>query len=151
MIGLETRQKEQKERDMKIDGRCHCGYITIEGEADPERTTICHCTDCQTGTGSAFRVSVPVSGASFRISGQPTTYLKTTAESGQPRAQAFCPRCGSPVYSTTPGEGRQPSYMLRVGILRQRSEFVPRRQIWFRSAQPWVTDIGPLHTHETQG
>jgi hypothetical protein len=27
----------------------------IEAEADPEETQICHCTDCQTGTGSAFR------------------------------------------------------------------------------------------------
>ena len=30
---------------MKIDGGCHCGYITYEAEAEPERTTICHCTD----------------------------------------------------------------------------------------------------------
>ena len=103
---------------MKIDGACHCGYITIEGEADPEKTTVCHCTDCQTGTGSAFRVSVPIPGATFRMSGQPTTYLKTTADSGNPRAQAFCPRCGSPIYSTTPGDGPQSSYMVRVGILQ---------------------------------
>jgi hypothetical protein len=60
------------------------------------------------GTGSAFRVNVPVSGATFRISGQPPSYLKTTAESGTPGLQAFCPRCGSPIYSTTPGEGAQP-------------------------------------------
>jgi hypothetical protein len=76
---------------MKIDGACHCGYITIEGEADPEKTQVCHCTDCQTGTGSAFRVSVPVPGASFKMSGQPTNYTKTTADSGNPRVQAFCP------------------------------------------------------------
>src|SRR6266700_2365256 len=89
---------------MKIDGACHCGYIRVEGEADPEKTTVCHCTDCQVGTGSAFRVNVPVPGATFRITGQPATYLKTTAESGNPRLQAFCPRCGSPIYSTSPGE-----------------------------------------------
>ena len=47
---------------MKVDGACHCGAITVEGEIDPERVTICHCTDCQTSTGSAFRVSVPVAG-----------------------------------------------------------------------------------------
>lgn len=135
---------------MKIDGACHCGYITIAGEADPEKTTICHCSDCQTGTGSAFRVSVPVSGSTLRISGEPTTYLKTTADSGKPRAQAFCPRCGSPIYSTSPGEGQQASYMVRVGILRQRKEFVPRRQIWFRSAQPWVTEIAPIAQSEKQ-
>ena len=92
---------------MKIDGACHCGYITIEGEADPQKTTICHCRDCQTGTGSAFRVSVPVAGATFRMSGEPTTYLKTTAESGNPRAQAFCPRCGSPIYARA---GRRPTW-----------------------------------------
>jgi hypothetical protein len=136
---------------MRIDGKCHCGYITIEGEADPEKTTICHCLDCQAGTGSAFRVSVPVPGASLKMSGQPTMYLKTTAESGNPRAQAFCPRCGSPIYSTTPGDGPQVSYMVRVGILRQRNDFVPRRQIWFRSAQPWVTALAPIHKNEMQG
>src|SRR5262245_671706 len=70
---------------MKIDGACHCGYIRVEGEADPETTTVCHCTDCQVGTGSAFRVNVPVPGATFRITGQPATYLKTTAESSNPR------------------------------------------------------------------
>jgi hypothetical protein len=72
---------------MEIDGACHCGYITIKGEADPQATTICHCTDCQTGAGSAFRVSVPVSGVTFKLTGQPANYLKTSAESGNPRLQ----------------------------------------------------------------
>jgi hypothetical protein len=136
---------------MKVSGACHCGAITIEGEADPEKVNICHCTDCQTGTGSAFRVSVPIPGATFRMSGTPTSYLKTTADSGKPRLQAFCPRCGSPIYSTTPGEGQQPSYMVRVGILRQRKEFVPRRQNWFRSALPWLPQLGAIERNEKQG
>lgn len=136
---------------MKIDGACHCGYITIEGEADPEKTTVCHCTDCQTGTGSAFRVSVPVAGSTFRMKGEPTAYVKTTADSGSPRVQAFCPRCGSPIYSTTPGEGVQPSYTVRVGILRQRGELVPRRQNWSRSALSWVTELGRVHKNAKQG
>jgi len=40
---------------------------------------------------------------------------------------------------------------VRVGILRQRKDFVPRRQIWFRSAQPWVAEIAPIQKHEKQG
>ena len=135
---------------MRIDGSCHCGFITIEGEADPDKVAICHCTDCQVGTGSAFRVSVPVAGAAFKMSGQPTTYLKTTADSGNPRVQAFCPRCGSPIYSTTPGDGVQPSYTVRVGILRQREQFAPKRQNWFRSALPWVTALAGIHKNEKQ-
>jgi len=126
---------------MKIDGACLCGAIGIEAEADPEKTVVCHCTDCQTGTASAFRVSVPVSGDSFKMKGKPAIYIRTTAESGNPRAQAFCPTCGSPIYATTPGDGPQPMYMLRVGILRQRDQFLPKRQIWFRSARPWTTQL----------
>jgi hypothetical protein len=129
---------------MKIDGACHCGAIRIEGEADPEKTQICHCTDCQTGTGSAFRVSIPVAGDRFKMTGQPATYVKTTADSGLPRVQAFCPKCGSPIYSTSPGEGQQASYMVRVGILRQRDALTPLRQNWFRSARPWVTGLAAV-------
>ena len=135
---------------MKIDGACTCGAIRIEGEADPAKTQVCHCTDCQTGTGSAFRVSIPVPGSSFKMTGTPVIYLKTTAESGNPRAQAFCGVCGSPIYSTTPGDGVQPSYVVRVGILRQRDELVPRRQNWFRSAQKWVTDLAGVPKNEKQ-
>jgi hypothetical protein len=135
---------------MKIDGACHCGAIRIEGEADPEKTQICHCTDCQTGTGSAFRVSIPVPGSTFKMTGQPAIYLKTTADSGKPRVQAFCGTCGSPIYSTTPGEGQQASYMVRVGILRQRDQLMPRRQNWFRSARSWVTALAAVPKSEKQ-
>ena len=135
---------------MRIDGACHCGNITIEGEADPEKTSVCHCTDCQTGTGSAFRVSVPVPGTSFKMTGQPANYLKTTSDSGNPRVQAFCPKCGTPIYSTSPGDGVQPVYIVRVGILRQRDQLVPKRQIWFRSARPWVTHLDAVPSVEKQ-
>jgi hypothetical protein len=135
---------------MKIDGACHCGFITIEGEADPEKVAICHCTDCQTSTGTAFRISVPVPGTTFKMTGQPATFLKTTADSGKPRLQAFCPRCGTPIYSTTPGDGVQPSYTVRVGMLRQRDQLPPRKQIWWRSARPWVTGLGGVPKAEKQ-
>jgi hypothetical protein len=136
---------------MRIDGSCACGTITLEGEADPADVSICHCTDCQTGTGSAFRVSVLVRGASFKMTGQPTNYLKLTADSGTPRIQAFCPRCGSPIYSTSPGDGQQDAYRVRVGILRQRREFVPKRQNWFRSALPWIDSVGTIAKNEKGG
>jgi len=40
---------------MNIDGRCHCGYITFEADADPDKAAICHCTDCQSFSGFALR------------------------------------------------------------------------------------------------
>ena len=135
---------------MKIDGACSCGNIRIEGEADPDSVSVCHCTDCQSASGTAFRVSIPVSGATFKMTGQPTIFVKTTAESGNPRVQAFCPTCGSPIYSTTPGEGQQAMYIVRVGILRQRDQLMPKRQIWWRSARDWVTGLDGIRKVEKQ-
>ena len=132
---------------MKIEGACHCGTIRIEGEADPDKTQICHCTDCQTGTGSAFRISIPVPGTSFKMTGQPTTYVKTTADSGRPRVQAFCPKCGSPIYSTAPGDNPD-SYMVRVGTLQQRDQLMPKQQNWYRSARPWVAELASIPRNE---
>ena len=51
---------------MKIAGSLPLRHHHVEGEADPEKVSICHCTDCQTGTGSAFRVSIPVPGDTSR-------------------------------------------------------------------------------------
>src|SRR5437773_6278089 len=106
----------KKARLMKIDGGCHCGFITYESEVDPEKTSICHCTDCQQLSGSAFRTSVPAPESGFRIlSGAPAVYVKT-GESGNKRAQGFCARCGSPIYATAVGDGPK-VYNIRVGTV----------------------------------
>jgi hypothetical protein len=136
---------------MRISGACHCGAITVEGEGDPEKVTICHCTDCQTSTGTAFRINIPVRGSTFKLTGRPAHYLKTTAESGNLRMQAFCPHCGSPIYSTTPGDGPQASYTVRVGILHERDQLVPKRQNWVRSARSWVDSLAAVPKNEKQG
>jgi hypothetical protein len=134
---------------MKIDGGCHCGYITYEGEADPETATICHCADCQTLSGSAFRTAVPVKSDTFRIvTGEPTIYVKT-AESGNKRQQAFCPRCGSPIFSAPPGEGAK-NYMIRLGTVHQRDRFAPKVQIWARSRQQWLDNLSSTRALEKE-
>jgi hypothetical protein len=128
---------------MKIDGTCHCGYITYEAEIDPEKVLICHCTDCQTLSGSAFRTVVLIREDTLKLlSGKLKIYVKT-AESGAQRSQSFCPECGTPIYSGTVGEGPK-VHAVRVGTARQRDELVPKAQCWFRSAQPWVTDLGSI-------
>ena len=125
---------------MKVDGRCHCGRIRFEAEADPEAVGVCHCSDCQTLTGSVFRANVQVPAASFVLHGQPKIYLKT-ADSGRQRAHAFCPDCGTPIYAAAPKD--TPTYSLRIGTLRQRAQFgVPKRQIWCDSAVPWAVLAG---------
>jgi len=124
---------------MKVDGRCHCGFITYEAIVDPENVGICHCTDCQMLTGSAYRVSVPAPTESFSLlTGEPKIYIKT-ADSGAKRAHAFCPRCGTPIFARALND--PPTHSLRVGCLRQRADLLPRRRIWCRSALAWSIDL----------
>jgi hypothetical protein len=134
---------------MKIDGRCHCGHITYEAEIDPEKIVICHCTDCQTLSGSAFRTVALTREDGFKLlSGEPKIYVKT-GESGTKRVQSFCPECGTPIYSSTVGDGPK-VYGVRVGTARQRDQLVPKTQLWCRSSQRWLADFGSAQQVETQ-
>ena len=124
---------------MRVSGSCHCGEIEYEGELDPEKVGICHCTDCQSLSASAYRVIAMISGETFRISkGRPRIYVKS-AESGNRRRQAFCGNCGSGIYacedSDTPAV-----FNIRTGTLHQRQKIEPRFECWWGSALPWVSD-----------
>jgi hypothetical protein len=90
---------------MKIDGGCHCGHLTYEAEIDPEQVGVCHCRDCQTFSGSAFRGFAPAIEGTFKLlSGEPNRYMKTAA-SGHVNAMVFCPDCGTHICSTGAGPG----------------------------------------------
>lgn len=133
---------------MHIDGRCHCGYITFEADIDPEAVGICHCTDCQTLSGTAFRTVVMAKKESFKLlTGKPKEYVKT-AESGNQRVQAFCPECGTPIYAAAVGEAQV--FGLRVGAIAQRGQLKPKRQIWARSALGWLGEIPSITRIEKQ-
>lgn len=134
---------------MKIDGACHCGSIRYEAEVDPAKVVICHCTDCQTLSGSAFRTVVQTKPGAFRLlSGTPRIYVKTS-ESGNKREQAFCPDCGTPIYSAPIATGDK-VIGLRVGTIRQRDQLVPREQFWFRSSQAWIGDLPTMKKRDKQ-
>ncbi|HET7670732.1 MAG TPA: GFA family protein [Burkholderiales bacterium] len=105
---------------MKIHGSCHCERIAFEAELDPARVGLCHCTDCQSLSGSAFTLYAQVQREAFRL-------LRGDTE------------CGSRLWAAA--EKDTPLYNLRVGTLRERAELRPRVQLWCRSAMPWLREI----------
>jgi hypothetical protein len=128
---------------MHVSGACHCGAIRYEAEIDPGKVGVCHCTDCQKLSGSAFRVTVPALLGSFRLlNGTPRVYTKT-AESGRLREQAFCEKCGSQLYAVSPGPEPR-IYSLRVGTVDQRAQLAPQVQNWTRSRLPWIDTLPAL-------
>jgi len=132
---------------VKIDGQCHCGSVRYEAEIDPDEVSICHCTDCQSLTGSAYRVTAMVPRDRLVLTGnEPKTYVKT-ADNGRKRIQQFCSDCGSPMFTT--GEGAEAEeWGIRWGSIRQRRELTPRRQIWCQSAAPWINELESMRGRE---
>jgi hypothetical protein len=85
-------------------------------------------------------------GFGFAVDWQPVHVAKTS-ESGMVRPQAFCPRCGTAIYSTTVDDDPK-ACNVTLGVLRQRCELVPRRQIFARSQQACVNDVGAIPKFE---
>jgi hypothetical protein len=133
---------------MKIDGSCHCGKIAYEAEVEPGKVIICHCTDCQKLTGSAYRPTIHARAETFVLKGEPKIYIKT-ADSGAKRAHAFCPDCGTPIYAAAPEN--PPHYSLRLGVISQRAALgTPRRRMWCSSALPWSADLTDIPKYDRQ-
>lgn len=133
---------------MFVEGSCFCGAVGFTGEVDPEALTICHCSDCQRMSGSAFRANVACPADKFQlVRGEPKVFVKV-ADSGARRAMAFCAECGTQLYAS---DADGPSaYSLRTGTLKQRAEFTPGKQIWLRSATPWARDLLDTPSYEKE-
>ena len=134
---------------MKITGGCYCGKVRFEADIDPDDVVVCHCTDCQRLSGSPFRTTALVRGPDVEITEGVTRSYWKMAESGRKREQFFCETCGAPLF--TGGEGEDADdWGIRWGMIDQRADLPAKRQIWCRSAVPWLTDLTALPGEETE-
>ena len=118
-----------------IEGRCLCGRVHYVADAEPAFIGVCHCTDCQKFSGSAFATVVAVSAAALTVTGTLKTFTKP-GDSGKPVHRRFCPDCGSSLMDEA--EALPGIVMIYAGTLDDRSWLQPRSQIYCDSAQPWV-------------
>ena len=78
----------------KLSGRCACGAVSYECEADPVMMFNCHCRDCQRASGTAYAAIVIVLKANVRMRGEPR-YHKVVGNAGSGIERGFCGACGS--------------------------------------------------------
>lgn len=126
---------------MHIDGACHCGAVSFTAEVDPGRVMVCHCTDCQVLSGAPLRAVVAAAYETLVVKGTTKSYIKV-AQSGNRRAQVFCPECGTPLWATAPENPT--AVIVRLGCVTQRAQFRPAVQIWQHSALPWVSQLSSI-------
>lgn len=122
--------------DGDLEGGCNCGsvrYVLRDGfRMGPYA---CHCTICQTRTGSAFAEHMMVSRGDLEPSR--VEHVGETTNPGGARVALYgCARCGARLW----GENDQrPGFAtVRCGTLDRSREVVPRAHIWVSSKQDWI-------------
>ena len=117
-------------------GGCGCGAIRYSVTSEPLISYLCHCTECQRRTSSAFGLNLQVTEDNFVIEkGTPASRTRTAA-SGNDLALNFCGDCGTPLFSV-PG-ARPTIRVIYAGALDDPSWVPVKLHIWADSALPWA-------------
>jgi hypothetical protein len=119
-----------------MDGGCGCGQVRYTIKA-PQMPVVyaCHCTDCQTQSGSSFALQMPVFEAMLAVAGDLVSGDRTQP-SGAIGTIFACSKCLVRVYSknsTRPG-----MVTIKAGTLNDSQQIVPKFHLWTVSKQPWV-------------
>lgn len=118
------------------EGGCQCGAVRYRVEGEPIAVGVCHCTECQRQSGSAFGMSLIVRKKAFQLLCGDLKLFNRTAASGRLVACAFCPECGTRIY-------HEPRYLegvlnVKPGTLDDTSFLQPTVQVWTMRRHPWV-------------
>lgn len=118
----------------QLTGRCMCGSIRFQIDAEPDFSFICACTQCQkiTGTGHAPQFAVPADSVS--LSGQ-LTFYEQNVDNGNVVSNGFCPTCGNPILKKTSSNPER--LYFHVSSLEHPEAFEPETVVFASSAQPW--------------
>lgn len=118
-------------------GNCVCGAVRYEIVTEPIALFCCHCTECQTASGSAFVLALKVPHGGLKvIEGEAKPYLRPESD-GQKRNVFRCPNCLATLWS----ERLDSKEIMTVyaGTLDHSSRLQPVAHIWTQDAQPWIT------------
>ena len=132
----------------ELTGGCLCGevrYTLREGfRLNPYA---CHCTDCQSRTGSAFSEHMLFALADLDILGE-LDEAHYTQPSGANSRILGCAKCKARIYAVN--DSREGMASLRCGTLDDSASFVPAAHLWVRSKQPWIVLPGDAKTMDEQ-
>jgi len=115
-------------------GGCACGAIRFRISAPLMGVGVCHCTDCQKASGGPPNYVALAPTAAFEVTkGEPKVHY-SKGDSGQDAGRAFCPECGTPLWSMA---GGAPFTPVKLGALDQHSDLSPTLHLYVSSAPPW--------------
>lgn len=123
--------------DRQLEGGCACGAVRYRLNSAPMFVHCCHCTSCQTETGSAFVINALIESDRVEtLDGAPEAVM-TPSESGRGQQVWRCPECRAALWSNY-GGAKDLIRFVRVGTLDAPAALPPDIHIYTRSKLPWV-------------
>ncbi|MCB2067128.1 MAG: GFA family protein [Erythrobacter sp.] len=126
-----------------LAGGCRCGAIRYEAEGEVWHHSICHCRDCQLGSGAPMVAWIGFSTANFRVTqGVPSRF------SGDGKAERFfCGNCGTPLYYLN--EPLLPGKVdVQTVTLDDPDALAPNHQVQVADRRAWMAHLGELPEFE---
>lgn len=121
--------------EFPVDGGCQCGKLRYRLNAPPVMFYLCHCSECQRHTSSAFGESLRIHASDLEIEGEMAS-VSRVADSGKTRIGHFCPHCGVRIVHGTLGGGELVN--IKAGTLDDPSWLAPAGHIWTDSKQSFI-------------
>jgi len=129
------------------DGNCECKAIAYQYDGEPLTCYTCHCTDCQTSTGTAFDLAMIAYLKDVTIVKGKTT-VNTVTYNGDKVHKHRCNHCGTTLWITA---DKYPDLIsIKPGTFSETNWFKPIAHLWTRSAQPWVCFDESIPKYEKQ-
>ncbi len=120
----------------KLEGGCLCGAVRNSATTDPQMVADCYCSDCRKSSGTSHGTHVVLPVAGVTVEGKLTSFDKP-ADSGHVVSRAFCPVCGSAIYSTN--SAMDGMTFIRASSLDDPNMISPSLTVYAGSAPDWAS------------
>lgn len=118
-----------------LSGQCFCGFVKYELLDSPMFVNCCHCTDCQSQTGSAFVINAVIETFNLKIITGKMKKISMPTSSGRSHDIFRCPKCLTAIWSDY---GKRPIRFVRVSTINSPHKIKPNAHIFTRSKLSWV-------------
>ncbi|WAT17237.1 GFA family protein [Aurantiacibacter sp. MUD11] len=126
-----------------VTGGCRCGAIRYEASGEIPHHAICHCRDCQMGSGAPMVAWIAFKTGSFRITkGEPATYSADGTAIRQ-----FCGNCGTPLFYLN-AEMLPGIVDVQTVTLDEPDAQTPAVQVQVAERREWMTKLSDMPEFE---
>lgn len=122
---------------MKHIATCSCGQLSLTCMGEINKTSMCHCLECQKRTGSVFGIQARLPRDQVIVEGKSTEYTRT-GDSGCKIEFHFCPTCGSTVYWYIDAEGFRETIIIAAGNFIDPKLPAPTFSVYKDRKHHWV-------------